>query len=339
MRGRAIALLLLAGCRPGDSAPDSPAAVSVGVQPVVEDSISEVISVSGRLTALPGGSALLTASADAVVQQVAVQLGDRVRSGQLLLRLDAPELTTAAAAMAAQAHSDSLDLARQRSLYEQGITSRKQLEEREAAAAGSSAQADAARSLLARARVTSPIGGGVQRLLVQTGERVAAGQPLVEIVNGTALDFHAGVPAGSLARLRLGQPVSLLAEGPDHPVIGRLVAIAPAIDSTSGMGEIVVRVSAPDGLRAGSSATGTILLQRIPRAIVVPDSALVPGEGGLRLFVVGPDSIARARAVSPSVRTAGRAAVTGDVKPGDLVVVSGAYGLTDSTRVKPIAQP
>lgn len=336
---RWITIALLAGCRRGEPPPDPVSLVTVGVQAAAEDSISEVLTLTGQLAPMPGGSAMMTAPADAVVESIAVQLGDHVRAGQLLIRLSAPELTTAARSMAAQARADSLDLERQRGLYEQGISSRRQLEEREATAAGSRAQAEAAAQLLRRTQVTSPIAGGVQRLLVQVGERVASGQLLVEVVNGSGLDFHAGASVSALPHLRIGQPVTLQAEGLDHQVAGRLVAITPAVDSTSGMGEVVVRAAKADGLRAGSGATGVFLLRLIRHAIVVPDSALVPGEHGLQLFVVGLDSVARARAVSVQVRTAGRAAVEGEIKAGEMVVVSGAYGLTDRTRVLPIAQP
>lgn len=340
MRRRGWLLLILAlSCRKSGTTDDPASAVTVGVQAATMDSISEVLRLTGQLTPLPGGSAALAAPADAIVQSIPVQLGDRVGRGQVLIQLDAPELTTAAQSMTAQARSDSMDLERQRGLYQQGISSRRQLEEREAAAASSRAQAQAAQELLRRARVTSPISGGIQRLLVRVGERVSAGQPLVEVVNGAGLDFHAGVPAAALGRIRIGQAVALEAEGLDHAVAGKLVAIAPAIDSTSGMGEVVVRAASADGLRAGSGATGVLHLRLLRDVLVVPDSALVPAESGLQLFVVGPDSIARARPVTVQVRNHGRASVTGEIKAGDQVVVSGAYGLTDSTRVVPIATP
>ncbi|HSB54649.1 MAG TPA: efflux RND transporter periplasmic adaptor subunit [Gemmatimonadales bacterium] len=338
-RYRCILLLLAAGCGKSDSTDDAGAGVTVGVQAAALDSISEVLTLTGQLTAMPGGSAVLAAPADAIVQSIRVQLGDRVGRGQLLIQLDAPELTTAAQSLTAQARSDSMDLERQRGLYQQGIAARRQLEEREAAAASSRAQADAAMELLRRARVTSPISGGIQRLLVQVGERVSAGQTLIEVVNGTGLDFHAGVPAAALNRVRLGQAVALQGEGLDRPVAGRLVAIAPAVDSSSGMGEVVVRAPLAGGLRVGSGATGALQLRVLRDVLVISDSALVPGEGSLQVFVVGADSIARARAVTVQVRNAGRAAVSGEIHQGDRVVVSGAYGLTDSTRVVPIATP
>jgi RND family efflux transporter MFP subunit len=332
-------MLLMLGCGKGETAGDPASGVSVAVQSATLDSISEVLTLTGQLSPLPGGSALLAAPADAVVQSIGVQLGDPVGRGQVLMQLDAPELTTAARSLAAQARSDSMDLERQRGLYQQGISARRQLEEREATAAGSKAQAEAALELLRRARVSSPIAGGVQRLLVQVGERVSAGQPLVEVVNGSGLDLHAGVPAAALSRIHVGQSVTLRSEGLDHPVSGKVAAIAPAIDSTSGMGEVVVRVATANGLRAGGGATGALQLRVLRNVLVVPDSALVPADSGLQLFVVGPDSIAHSRAVTVQVRTGGRASVTGEIKAGELVVVSGAYGLTDSTRVVPITAP
>jgi RND family efflux transporter MFP subunit len=311
----------------------------VGVTPVVRDSISEIIPLTGRLTPVPGGSALLAAPVDAVVESTPVQLGQAVTPGQLLVRLNAPELVTAARSQAAQARSDSLDLERQRELFRQGITARRQLEEREAAAAGSRAAAEAASQLLLRTEVTSPISGGVQRLLVQLGERVAAGQPLVEVVSARDLDFHAGVPAEALGRIRLGQTVTVSPSGAGPAATGRVTAIAPAVDSSSGLGEIVVRIAGTNGLRAGTGGTGRLQLRLLRDALVIPEAALVPADSGLQVFVVGADSIARGRAVQVLARTAARVAVQGELAPGDRVVVNGAYGLSDSTRVVPTPAP
>jgi RND family efflux transporter MFP subunit len=179
----------------------------------------------------------------------------------------------------------------------------------------------------------------VQRLLVQPGERVAAGQPLVEIVNGRNLDFHAGVPAEAITRVHLGQQVSVKGPGSGEPVIARVTAIAPAVDSSSGLGEIVARITGANDLRVGTGGRGTLQLRLLRDAWVIAESALVPADSGLQIFVVGADSIARARSVEVLARTGARVAVQGDLTAGDRVVVVGAYGLSDSTHVVPTLAP
>jgi len=334
-------ILLLTGCaRSREEAAGEATAVPVGLGAVRRDSISETLTLVGRLTPVPGGSALLSAPTDAVVRAVRAQVGERVASGQVLIELEAPELVTQAQSLRAAAEAAEADLARQRELFEQGITARRQLEEREASATSARAAAAAADRLLARTRVASPIAGGVQRVLVQPGERVSASQPLVEVVNGRGLDLVASAAPAELARLVVGLPASVTAEAGGEASPARVHAIAPGVDSLTGAGAVVIRVgSAGGGLRPGSGATARVTLPVERGVLVVPDSALVLVGGTLNVFVIGADSVAHARPVEVGVRSGGRAAVRGELQDGDQVATTGAYGLADGMHVVPAVRP
>jgi membrane fusion protein (multidrug efflux system) len=271
-----------------------------------------------------------------MVRQVRAQVGDPVEPGRLLIELEAPELVTQAQSLRATADAAEADLARQRELFQQGITARRQLEEREASATSARAAAAAAERLLARTRVTSPIAGGIQRVLVQPGERVSAGQELVEVVSGRSLDLVASAAPAELALLRVGQPASVTSDASGEPHPARVHAIAPGVDSLTGAGAVVIRIgSTGRSLRPGSGATARVSLPVERAALVVPDSALVLVGGTLNVFVIGPDSVAHARPVEVGVRSGGRASVRGDVHPGDRVATTGAYGLVDGMHVVP----
>jgi RND family efflux transporter MFP subunit len=334
----AVALWLAACAGGGEGTAGQGTAVPVGLGTVRRDTIGETLTLVGRLTPQPGGSALLSAPADAVVRAVPVQVGESVEAGRLLIELDAPELVTQAQSLRAAAEAAEADLARQRDLFQQGITARRQLEERVASATGARAAATAAERLLARARVTSPLAGGIQRVLVQPGERVSTGQPLVEVVNRSGLDLVASVSPANLARLAVGEPASVTAEAGGDPSPARVHAIAPGVDSLTGAGAVVIRIDgARSPLRPGGGATARVSLPVEHGALVVPDSALVLVGRTLTVFVVGSDSVAHARPVEVGTRSGGRTAVRGDLQPGDRVATTGAYGLVDGMRVVPVA--
>jgi HlyD family secretion protein len=75
-----------------------------------------------------------------------------------------------------------------------------------------------------------------------------------------------------------------------------------------------------------------------PDVLVAPDAALVLVGDSTTVFVVGRDSVVHQRAVTRGLRVAGRSEVTGDVRPGDRVVTTGAFGLQDGMRVVPANQ-
>jgi RND family efflux transporter MFP subunit len=338
-RDLALLALLLAGCGGGER--DSAAAataVPVGTGTVQRDTIGETLTLVGRLAPVPGGSAFLSAPADAVVRSVEAQVGEPVDSGGVLIQLEAPELVTQAQSLRAAAEAAEADLARQRELFRQGITARRQLEEREAGATSARAAAQAADRLLARTRVTSPIAGGVQQVLVQPGERVSAGQPLIEVVSGRALDLVAGATPAQLARLAVGQAATVAPDGGGASRPARVHAIAPGVDSLTGAGTVVIRVAAAGkSLRPGGGASARVTLPVDSGVLVVPDSALVLVGGTMTVFVVGPDSVAHARPVRVGVQSGGRASVAGDLNAGDRVATTGAYGLVDGVHVVPAA--
>lgn len=331
------AVLAAASCggAGADAAPSAPV-VSVGIGEVRRDTMTAVTVVVGRLGPVPGGSATLTAPLDGVVAAVMVAVGQRVGSGSSLVRLEAPELAAQATGLRAEAGAADRDAARQQELLKGGITSRRQVEERTAAAVAAGAAASAAEALLVRTRVASPLSGVVQRVLVQRGERVSAGQVLVEVIDDRVLDLVAAVPLAELVGIRVGQQVSVSAGEGTMARPARVHAIAPALDSVTNAGQVVIRILSPGPtLRAGAMATATVRTGKRIEGLTVPDSALVLVGGQLHVFVVGMDSIARARPVAVGVRFGGRAQVTGSVAAGDRVVTRGAYGLPDSVRVVP----
>jgi RND family efflux transporter MFP subunit len=333
-------LLLVAAC--GRAASDDAALslsrtrVPVGLGTVLRDSLVEEQPLTGRLAARPGGAALLAAPAAGVVRAVRAQVGDRVARGQTLIELDVPELAAEAEQRSSAAAQAEREAERQRQLLADGITSARQQEEAAAAARQAGAAAAAARDLLARTRVTSPIAGRVQDVLVQPGERVDAGKALAQVIAGDTLDLMAAVPAASLARLKRGQIAQILQEGDSTPHLGWVAGLAPGVDSLTGAGEAVVRVPNPDGaLRAGAGAEARVRIGVRRDALLVPDSALVLRGDSSVVFVVGADSIAHARAVVRGARQGGRSEVTGDLRPGERVVTTGAFGLEDGMRVAP----
>lgn len=330
------AALAAVGCRAvrEDSVGSAAPVVSVGIGEVRRDTITAVVILVGRLGPIPGGNAVLSAPTDGVVGTIAVSLGSRVNRGAVLVRLEAPELLAQATALRAQADANKLDADRQRRLLDEGITSRRQVEERTAAAAAAAAAAEAAEALLTRTRVTSPIRGTVQRVLVQPGERVAAGQVLVEVIDDRQLDLVAPASAQQIGQLTLGLLATVAVGDGSAPRLARVRAIAPALDTLANSTAVVIRIPNPGPtLRAGATATAAVALGVHRAVLTVPDSSLVLVGSHLSVFVVGPDSIARVRPVEVVVRVAGRAEVTGKLMAGDRVVTRGAYGLPDSVRV------
>jgi len=333
--------LAIAACGGGSGGDASPAdstrtRVPVGVATVERDSLVESLTLTGRLVARPGGAADLVARAAGVVREVRAQVGDPVRRGAVLLVLEAPELASDAEAKASAATQAEREAARQQQLLADGVTSARQAEEAQAAARQAASAAAGAQKLLDRTRVTTPITGRIQSVSVRRGERVESGRPLVQVVAPDTLDLIVPIPAAALTRLRIGQTANVRQSGDSLAAPGHVAAIAPGVDSVTNAGRAVIRVPNPGGgLYPGASATARVRLGVVHDALVVPDSAITLAGDSSAVFVIGPDSTAHEHIVTPGVRADGRTEVRGDLRPGDRVATTGAFGLEDGMHVVP----
>ena len=333
--------LALAACGGQESGDESGTAtrVPVTIAPVRQDSISEVLTLVGRLVPTPGSVATLSAPTAGTVRIVRVQVGERVRPGTVLIEIEAPELEANAAALEATALAAEQDARRQEALLADGIAARRDVEERLATAASARAAADAARRLLDQTLVRSPIAGGVQRVQVNAGERVESGTPLAEIVRGGPLDLVASVPQDRLGRLQGGTG----GRGPGRGRHDDCCRSGPR-DRAGGGFPFQRRHGRDPGRRGprrrsgpGAGATATVTTGVAREALIVPETALVLVGDSMAVFVIGADSVAHRRAVAVGMRRAGRAQVEGDLHLGDQVAATGAYGLAEGMHVLPAA--
>ena len=339
-RSALFALGALTACGGGGEGPPTATHVPVATAVVTRDSITAQLEVLGQLTPVPGASAVLTAPSAGVVEQVYAQVGRPVHRGDLLLRLDVPELDSRTAALESTAAAAEREAARQRELLSQGITSQRQADDAIAAALAARGDADASRRLLARTRLTAPIRGAIQRVAVQQGERVEVGAILVEIISADTVDLLATVPASALSGIRVNQRASVTEEGESAAAPARVQAIAPAIDPTTGSGWVLIRAPNPGGrLRPGAGASATIQLGTQHDQLIVPESALVVVGDSLTVFVVAADSTVTPRAVTVGTRVGGRAVIRGEIAAGDIVVTQGAFGLEAGMHVVPTPRP
>lgn len=316
----------------GDPAASPRVPVEIGI--VKRDSMVVVVEADGRLIPRPDGAATLSAPADAVVRAVAVSLGARVGRGAALIELDAPEVMAQAAALKAQAAAAATNLDRQRQLLAEGIAARRDVEDQGAAAEALAAQARAAAAIEGRLHVRAPLGGVVSNLVVHQGERVTAGQALVEVVDPARVHAAATVPSAQLVDLRPGQSATLLVEGATTEWPAIVEGVGGTVDSLSNTTQVLVRPrTIGPAMRPGAGVTIRIRAAVHRNVLVIPAAALVFVGNQATVFVVGADSIARAHPVTVVTRSPSAIEVAGALQAGDRVVTTGAYGLPDSARV------
>lgn len=250
--------------------------------------LSRNVSFTGTLQAKLRTS--IQAETSGTVIQLYANNGDRVNKGQTLLRLNNQDdqarfLQAQANFTAAKAQADlSKNLAeRNRRLFQQGYIAEIEYERSKADAQAQRANLDAQQALVTIAKkaandatVQAPMSGIVSNRQVQTGQTVASGQTLFEIVDTSTLELQGSVPDNNQTNLRVGQTVQYQFAGQSKPVFTtRISRINPIADASSRALLFYADVNNNTGsLNIGNYVQGTITLEGGQHGLVIPSSAI-----------------------------------------------------------------
>lgn len=281
--------------------------------------------------------------------QRAVELGQRVSTGQLLAVVDAQDYRLAqeaAAAQLASARSNRdvvlADYQRFKELKAQNFISSAELERRDSAVQAAQAQWEQARAQLAAQ--TNQVGyttlradapGVVTALDAEVGQVVGVGTPIVRIARDGARDVVFAVPEDKLTAVALGTPVAVRAWGSTQPVVGKIYERAASADPQTRTFAVKVALDAQATLPLGS--TVTVLPQvagAAAQAIKLPTSALRQDGQRSAVWVLDAASMTvQSQPVQIATADGNDVVIAAGLQPGMQVVVAGVHVLSPGQKV------
>jgi multidrug efflux system membrane fusion protein len=196
---------------------------------------------------------------------------------------------------------------------------------------------------LKNTRLVSPLPKAViSRKNIEDGERVQAGQPIMQIMDLARVRVAFGISDAKLGNFRIGQMVSVTADAfPGERYEGRITKIMPAADMKTRTFEVEMTIDEPKGLKPGMVVT--ILVGRPMNMLLLPMTAVQRGDGedGCIVYAVveeGGRKIARRRNVELDGVYDNRVRLVegggSQVGSGDVIVATGAFRLTDGQEVR-----
>jgi RND family efflux transporter MFP subunit len=320
--------------------PAAPAKPALTVQAVTAAParLARTLAANGGLH--PWQEAVIGAEANGWrLAEVAVNVGDRVRRGQVLARfaVDLPRADLAQTE-AAVAEAEALlaeaaaNAQRARDLHGSGMMSAQQINQVLTAERTAQARLQAQRVRLAQAEVRAPDDGVISSRSATVGAVVPAGAELFRLIRQGRLEWRAEVPADQLALVRTGQPVRLTPVG--GPMIaGRVRMVAPTVDAAARQGLVYVDLPQPGAAKAGMFARGEIVLGE-DEASTLPQSAVLLRDGFHVVFVIGADGTVAERKVEVGRRAGDRFELIGGLPAGARVVARGGAFLADGDLVR-----
>lgn len=316
--------------------------------------LRQQLLLSGSLRA--ADLAMVKARVGGDVREVLGREGDAVRTGQVLVRMNATEYEARVAQARANLNSARAQLeiaAKTRdnnlALVDRGFISRNAFDNSASQYAGAEANVDAAQAALDLVMkslndtvLRAPISGLISARYVQPGEKVASDSKLLEIVNLDTLELEAAVPAADIAQIAIGQSVELRIEGVTERYAGKVVRINPATQSGTRSVPVYVQVANPrKQLRAGMFAEARLVLTSRAGVLALPQSALRKEGDTAFVYAIVDGSIARRLVTLGMTGLAGdehRTEITGGIAFGDQIVRTDMGKLMAGTPAR-IARP
>ncbi|EAQ29807.1 metal ion efflux membrane fusion protein family protein [Erythrobacter sp. NAP1] len=313
------------------------AASSIEIEAVQFGAATELV-FPATVAAAPNASARIDARASGVVRSVNKMLGDYVRQGEAIARIESADAAGLAAQVAtARARVNELSALydREKRLFEANVTARQDLE-------AAQANLQVARSELSRAQaasaaagvsgdgrslaVTSPISGQITSAPIVLGSYVSAGEEMFQIVNASGLQVQVALPASDAARIRPGDEATL-EFGEEREIGGRVRSITPALDPESRSATAVISLAgAVPGLQPGAFLQARIRPSGETDAtlISVPESAVQMVEGREVVFVRTRTGF-RAMPVVTGSRSGGRIVIESGLQNGQRIATENAF--------------
>lgn len=322
--------------------------------------LSEQITVVGNLI----GAATVAAApkVNGRLASVAVRMGDPVRQGQPLAKVEDSEIReqvrqaeaslAVAEATVRQREADlrfaQTSLDRSQNLFDRQLISRQEIDDAETRHQAATAQIDLARAQLAQSQartdelrinmentiITSPVTGFVGSRTLDPGAWVTPNTAFLSVVDISVVRMVANIVERDLRRIAAGQEADVEVDAyPGEHFAGRVARIAPVLDPATRTAQIEVDIPNRDGrLKPGMYARVVFTVDQRDKALVVPTSAVVDLGAGPGVFVPDGEN-ARFQALTIGIQNQEWTEIAAGLGDGDRVITTGAAALADGDRI------
>ena len=262
------------------------------------------------------------------IQKIYVEVGDFVRAGQIVAKMDEVNLNQSKLSMA----NDSLEYSRIKKLYEQGGVSKSDFDAMELKYNVTRSQYQ---NLLENTILRSPVSGVITARNYDQGD-MYGGSPIYVVEQITPVKLYVGISEMDYTRVKKNDTVTLTADAlPGKTFTGRIARIYPTIDAATHTFTAEVNVANSDRLlRPGMYARVTVNFGS-NHSIVVPDDCVVKQQGsGVRsVFVLQADNTVKEIVVTLGRHFGTEYEILSGVAEGDKVVVKGQASLKNGSKV------
>ncbi len=295
----------------------------VKVEQPVRQSILQTIELSGDV--LPIQQAQVYARVTGNLQDVLVNIGDRVSANQLMARIDTTELAQQYRQALATYENALAVYERDKSLLDGKLIAKQDFDDAETAMRVAKENADAAKTKLDYAQITAPFSGYVTRRFLDPGALVSStSTTLFTLVDLDAVKIMVNVLEKDVPQTHEGTKAQVQVDAyPNQTFAGAIARISQQLDLDTRTMPVEIDIPNKDHtLKPGMFARVSLVLGEKANALTVPTQAILKDQSGPYVLLAN-NGVARRTTVQMGAEQQSRTEILSGIKDQDSVITTG----------------
>ncbi|GLU56085.1 efflux RND transporter periplasmic adaptor subunit [Dyadobacter frigoris] len=295
----------------------------------------QAVETSGLLSS--ENEARLSFKVGGIIRQILVKEGDHVRKGQLLATLNTTEISAQMSLAEENYLKAKRDAQRTQNLYRDSVNTKEQLQNSQTNLAITEKQMEISRFNLSHASIVAPADGVVIKKLVNAGEQIEGGAPVL-FISGVHNDdwiIKCGLTDKDWTRLKGNEKAEISFDAFSQTFTGSVKTLAQGSDVASGLFQAEIRVDKQNvKLVNGLFAKVSIYPKEKTDMISIPFDALIEGENDSAFVFVANGNVATKKAVKVAYLEGSKAFILSGIGAGEKIIREGSAYLANGSVIK-----
>lgn len=298
---------------------------------VTPQSAADTLKLTGNIEA--DEKVEIRSEVSGIVERIYFSEGTPVSKGQVLLKINDVELQAQLRQAETRRQLTSENERRARLLLEKGAISQEEYDIASADFKTAQAQIQLIRAQISKTSVRAPFSGVIGLRNISPGAYISSDMLITTLVKSNPVKITFSIPEKYAGMLKVNTPIQFKVANHPETFTATVYAIQPEIEINTRTLTVRARATNPDGkLIPGTFANIAFDLNEVDDALMVPSEAIVPVQGGKKVFVYK-NGKAREVMVETGSRNRSDVVVLSGLNPNDTVITSGVLSLKDSAGV------
>ena len=268
-----------------------------------------------------------------IVKTIYFQEGSNVAKGQVLLKVDDIELKAQLAQAKTKESLASENERRAKLLLQKEAISQEEYDVARADHQSAKAQSQLILAQIEKTTVRAPFSGKIGLRSISPGTYVTPALLVAKLVNSGQLKITFSIPEKYASQVNKNGIITFKVTGSDQTYTAKIYAIEPEVEIATRTLKVRALADNKKGkLLPGTFADVQLPLDIIKDAVVIPTEAIIPVQGGKKVFIAN-KGMAKEVMVETATRTDASILVLSGLKVGDTVLTSGVMSLKDEAPI------